>query len=67
MITICLNKQNLQIKPNCSLQDMLTEQAYTATHFAVAINCQVIPRDQYATIFLQDNDIVDIVMPMQGG
>lgn len=34
---------------------------------AIALNGHVIPRSQYATTILKENDVIDIVIPMEGG
>lgn len=68
MINIRLNNQKINLAENKTLQELLVEQGLAEQQsFAIAINQNFIPRASYATQLLQDNDEVDIIIPMQGG
>ncbi len=67
MITIRFNNEPLSISDNCLLINALSEHGYAQGCFAVAINQHFIPRTQYTTTILQQDDVVEIVLPMQGG
>ncbi len=67
MISIKINDKTISTPKATSVADALVNQGYHNTPFAVAINQQFIPKSQYAHTLLNDNDIMDIVSPMQGG
>ena len=69
MITIRLNEKIYTIEPDCShvLDDILVREGYTSPYFAVAVNKQFIPREEYENTFLKEGDCVEVVTPMQGG
>ena len=46
---------------------LLNELEYEGTHFAIAVNYQVIPRARWSEIELKDGDEVEILTPRQGG
>ena len=49
------------------LQDVLLPWINAGNIFAVACNHVVVPKTQYADKQLQDNDLIHILIPMQGG
>ncbi len=67
MKSIKFNHQTLNIENEITLAELLKAQGYTETHFAVAINQEFLPRAQYETTHLNENDSIEIVLPMQGG
>lgn len=67
MVSICLNDKVYDIEIPLSLSEFLQQHNYTGQHFAVALNNRLVLRGTYETIFLQANDCVDILLPMQGG
>jgi len=46
---------------------LLNELEYEGTHFAIAVNYQVVPRARWSEIELKDGDEVEILTPRQGG
>jgi sulfur carrier protein len=46
---------------------LLTELDYEGTHFAVALNYDVVPRSQWAATSLKSGDEIEIITPRQGG
>ncbi len=50
-----------------SLTDFLQQHWHGATCFAVTINQQFIARTQYTNTQLQENDRIELILPMQGG
>ncbi len=46
---------------------LLNELEYEGTHFAIAVNYQVVPRARWGEIELKDGDEVEILTPRQGG
>jgi len=72
-MVITLNGKPLQITPVNNLQDFLdaleTENtaAIPPKQFAVALNSEFVPNSLYASSPLSDGDVVELLIPMQGG
>lgn len=67
MITIHFQNKKLEIENTQPLSEILIHQGYTEGSFAVALNRNFVPRSAYATTYLSENDMVEIITPMQGG
>ena len=50
-----------------SVDALLGELEYEGTHFAIALNFDVLPRSQWAQTPLQAGDEIEIITPRQGG
>ena len=50
-----------------ALKNMMISQGYQASHLAVAVNGDFIPKSQHESYQIKEGDEVDIVAPMQGG
>ena len=46
---------------------LLRELEYEGTHFAIALNFDVLPRSQWAQTRLNSGDEIEIITPRQGG
>jgi sulfur carrier protein len=46
---------------------LLSELEYEGTHFAIALNFDVLPRGRWAETQLQPGDEIEIITPRQGG
>ena len=46
---------------------LLGELEFEGTHFAIAVNYDVVPRGRWAETALADGDTVEILTPRQGG
>ena len=46
---------------------LLSELEYEGTHFAIALNYDVLPRSAWATTPLNSGDEIEIISPRQGG
>ena len=46
---------------------LLSELDYEGTHFAIAVNYDVVPRARWSETRLADGDLVEILTPRQGG
>jgi len=46
---------------------LLSELEYEGSHFAVALNFDVLPRSRWAETPLQNGDEIEIITPRQGG
>ena len=50
-----------------SVQALLRELDYEGTHFAIAVNYDVVPKSQWAERLLSSGDEIEIITPRQGG
>ena len=46
---------------------LLSELEYEGTHFAIALNFDVLPRSRWADTALKAGDEIEIITPRQGG
>jgi sulfur carrier protein len=46
---------------------LLGELEFEGTHFAIAVNYDVVPRGRWAETVLAEGDTVEILTPRQGG
>ena len=46
---------------------LLSELEYEGTHFAIALNYDVLPRSAWGQTQLQPGDEIEIITPRQGG
>ena len=46
---------------------LLSELEYEGTHFAIALNYDVLPRSQWAQTPIKNGDEIEIITPRQGG
>jgi len=49
------------------IDSLLDELEYQGTHFAVALNFDVLPRSRWAQTLLKSGDEIEIITPRQGG
>jgi sulfur carrier protein len=50
-----------------SVAALLGELDYEGTHFAIAVNYDVLPRSRWAQTQLKAGDEIEIITPRQGG
>jgi sulfur carrier protein len=50
-----------------SVDALLGELEYEGTHFAIAVNYDVVPKSQWARTQLKNGDEIEIITPRQGG
>jgi sulfur carrier protein len=50
-----------------SVDALLRELDYEGTHFAIAVNYDVVPKRAWAETQLQTGDEIEIITPRQGG
>lgn len=67
MISILFNGKTIRILENQSLLELLTTTESINDYCAVALNRQFVPRIQHPITYLKENDVVEIITPMQGG
>jgi sulfur carrier protein len=46
---------------------LLGELEYQGTHFAIALNYDVLPRSRWTETMLKNGDEIEIITPRQGG
>ena len=67
MISIQFADKFITVATNCTLAELLQTTLTNNKGYAIALNQQFIPKAHYATTLLQENDVVDMIIPMQGG
>ena len=50
-----------------SVEALLSELEYEGTHFAIAVNYDVLPKSRWAETALKNGDEIEIITPRQGG
>ncbi len=50
-----------------SVDALLGELDYEGTHFAIALNYDVVPKNRWAETPLKNGDEIEIITPRQGG
>ncbi|WP_426436257.1 sulfur carrier protein ThiS [Bradyrhizobium genosp. P] len=50
-----------------SVDALLGELEYEGTHFAIALNYDVVPKSRWAATSLKAGDEIEIITPRQGG
>lgn len=67
MITVFLNNKKYNFAAGLTVYDFLMQNKQLKESMAVTLNNTLILRKDLKTTFLQSNDCVDILIPMQGG
>jgi len=67
VIKIRINGTTKQISPNISITDLLNELALPKEGIAVAVNGEVIPRDQHGLILINEEDQIEVIRAVAGG
>ena len=49
------------------IEALLGELEFEGTHFAIAVNYDVVPRARWAETAITEGDMVEILTPRQGG
>ena len=52
---------------SASVDALLRELEYEGTHFAIAVNYDVLPKSRWAETMLKAGDEIEIITPRQGG
>jgi sulfur carrier protein len=63
---VTVNGEQREINSD-SVDALLGELEYEGTHFAIALNYDVLPRSQWAQTPLKSGDEIEIITPRQGG
>jgi sulfur carrier protein len=65
-VRVMINGEQREIS-STRLDALLGELEYEGTHFAIALNFDVLPRSRWAQTPLQAGDEIEIITPRQGG
>jgi sulfur carrier protein len=63
---VTVNGEQREINSS-SVDALLGELEYEGTHFAIALNYDVLPRSKWAATPLKSGDEIEIITPRQGG
>ncbi len=63
---VWINQQLYDFPVGATLQDAIGMTNITSP-FAAAINAQFVPKTQYAQTLLNDEDRIDLIVPITGG
>lgn len=64
---LLINGEKRELETVSSVQQLLDTLGYESNAIAIAIDGCFVPRHQYSVVALHDNQVLDIVAPMQGG
>ncbi len=65
---VIVNGENRILSKECSLADALQEWGYKSDMpIAVAVNNKVIPKQNHAIMMLAVGNVIEVLIPMQGG
>ncbi|MRX27993.1 sulfur carrier protein ThiS [Kangiella sp. HZ709] len=68
---LMLNDKAIEVESNITISQLIDwlriDNGFSDTNFAIAVNMEFVPRSIYSESVLQENDKVEIVLPMQGG
>jgi sulfur carrier protein len=67
MINLMVNGKPRPIEASLNLESYLDSFGLDLQHIAVGYNGEVIKRDEFQGVTLQDGDILEIVRPVGGG
>ena len=67
MINLMVNGKSRPIDASTDLESYLDSYGLDLKHIAVGYNGDVLKREQYPDVVLQDGDILEIVRPVGGG
>lgn len=67
MIKLTVNGESVELEKPTPLIEYLEKLGVNMQRVAVAVNMNIIRRDRYGEITLQDGDAVEIVRPVGGG
>ncbi|MEC7880775.1 MAG: sulfur carrier protein ThiS [Chloroflexota bacterium] len=66
-ITVFLNGKENSIPSNCTINDMLKTLNINSISIAIAINRNVIPKQEHGTFIIEDNSSIEIINAVGGG
>lgn len=67
MIEITVNGELVSIPEKTSLKDVLEIVDVPPNYLAVEVNAEVVPREQHASLIIQEQDDLEVVTLVGGG
>ncbi len=67
MIAVTINGKAVQLEDSVSLEQLLDERNVNTKFVAVAYNGNVLQKEDYNGIVLNEGDVLEIVQPVGGG
>lgn len=67
MIAVTINGKPVQLESSVSLEQFLDERNVNTKFVAVAYNGNVLQKEDYSDIVLNEGDVLEIVQPVGGG
>ena len=67
MIAVTINGKPVQLEDSVSLERFLDERNVNTKFVAVAYNGNVLQKEDYSGIVLNEGDVLEIVQPVGGG
>lgn len=67
MISLTVNGKARSLENSTDLESYLVSFDVNMEHVAVGYNGEVIKKDQFPQVRLQDGDVLEIVLPVGGG
>jgi sulfur carrier protein len=67
MISVTLNGKPRSIEAEVALPELLTQLEIDERRIAVAINDEIVPKNQYKNITVRDGDVIEVVRMVGGG
>ena len=67
MITVQINGKDTELQPDQTVQQYLEAKGLAGRSLAVAVNGEVLRREELAETRLSEGDTVEIVRPVGGG
>ena len=64
---VAVNGHQISIETEQSLLDLLQQLKLEETHYAIAVNSEVVPRSELATKRLRAGDRIELVQAVGGG
>lgn len=64
---ILLNGQNFPLSGKTSVAELVSQKELNPRQIAIEINQQIVPREDYASVWLSDGDQVELVSLAGGG
>lgn len=62
-----VNGEQIELTEKVTLKDFLTAQGYNLPRIAVERNDEIVPREKFDNIILENSDIIEVVHFMGGG
>ena len=66
-VFVTVNGQSMDVPAGLTVDGLLSHLSIKREYTAVAVNREITPKGEYATLTLKDGDKVEIVRPMGGG